>query len=122
MQPNETYNVEFLRIALNDIDEVIASFIMLGSKQGAERIKAKFIKAAKQIQQFPYSGITVPDKKMTKSGFRMIIVENYLMFYKVFDDERKIIFYRVLNGKTNYPTMFSKEHNYPNEGGSQNES
>lgn len=110
MQSNEKYNVEFLHIALNDIDEIIASYIAFDSKQGAERIKSKFIKAAKQIQQFPYSGIAVPDKKIAKSGFRMIIVENYLMFYKVFENEQKIIFYRVINEKTNYPTLFSRKY------------
>lgn len=38
----------------------------------------------------------------------MIVVEKYLMFYKVSEDEKKIIFYRVLNGKTNYPTLMYK--------------
>lgn len=108
MQPNETYTIEFLRIALNDMEEIIASFIMLDSKKGAERIKNKFIKAAEQIQKFPYSGVTVPDKKMSRSGFRMIIVEKYLMFYRIFEEEHKIIFYRILNGRTDYPTMFQQ--------------
>lgn len=38
----------------------------------------------------------------------MIVVEKYLMFYRVFEDEKKIIFYRVLNGKRNYPTLMNK--------------
>ena len=92
---------------------------MLGSKQGAVRIKDKMNKAAKQILIFPentgmkvvifhYSGMSVPDFKLSKLGFRMIVVEKYLMFYKVSEDEKKIIFYRVLNGKTNYPTLMYK--------------
>lgn len=81
---------------------------MLGSKQGAVRIKDKMNKAAEQILIFPYLGMSVPDFKLSKLGFRMIVVEKYLMFYKVFEDEKKIIFYRVLNGKTNYPTLMYK--------------
>ena len=49
--------------------------------------------------------MSVPDPKLLKLGFRMIVVEKYLMFYKVFEEEKKILFYRVLNGKTNYPTL-----------------
>ena len=60
---------------------------------------------------FPFSGISVPDPKLSKLGFRMIVVEKYLMFYKVFEDEKKITFYRVLNGKTNYPALMNRLYN-----------
>ena len=91
--------------------EIISSFVMLGSKQGAIRIKNKMNKAAEQILMFPFSGISVPDPKLSKLGFRMIVVEKYLMFYKVFEDEKKITFYRVLNGKTNYPALMNRLYN-----------
>ena len=55
--------------------------------------------------------MTVPDKKLSESGFRMVIAEAYLMFHKVFEDERKVVFYRVLNGKRNYPALMTGLHN-----------
>ena len=102
MEATNEYTIEFLPAALNDMTEIISTFIMLGSKQGAVRIKDKMNKAAEQILLFPYSGMSVPNPKLSK---RMIVVEKYLMFYKVFEEEKKILFYRVLNGKTNYPTL-----------------
>ena len=102
------FSIDFLSSALKDLTEIISSFVMLGSKEGAVRIKEKFNKASQQIQLFPYSGISVPDKKLSDFGFRMIVVEKYLMFYKVFDDESKVIVYHILNGKTNYPSMMKK--------------
>lgn len=108
METPDTYSLEFLPAALNDMTEIISSFVMLGSKQGAVRIKDKMNKAADRILRFPYSGPSVPNPKLSKLGFRMIVVEKYLMFYKVFEEEKKIIFYRVLNGKTNYPTLMYK--------------
>lgn len=108
MAESNEYTLEFLPLALNDITEIISSFVMLGSKQGAIRIKNKINKASEQILHFPYSGVTVPDPKMSKMGFRMIVVEKYLMFYRVFEDEKKITFYRVLNGKRNYPALMNK--------------
>lgn len=45
---------------------------------------------------------------LTKNGFRMVITEKYLMLYKVFEKEKKIIFYRVLNGKINYPSLMHR--------------
>lgn len=108
METADKYTVEFLPTALNDMTEIISSFVMLGSKQGAVRIKDKMNSAAEQIMHFPYSGITVPEPKMSKVDFRMVVVEKYLMFYKIFEDEKRVIFYRVLNGRTNYPTLMQR--------------
>lgn len=35
----------------------------------------------------------------------MMVIENYLLFYKVFEDESEIYVYRILNGKRNYPAL-----------------
>ncbi len=110
MEQNKNYIVRFLADALDDLTEIISSFVMLGSKQGAKRIQKRFNKAAEQIGLFPYSGISVPDEKLAKSGFRMIVVENYLMFYKIFEESSEVIFYRVLNGKRNYPALMRALH------------
>lgn len=107
----ETYKLEVLASAVNDMTEIVASFIMIGSKQGAIRIKNKMNNAIRQIIDFPYSGISVPDSKLSKFGFRMIIAEKYLMFYKVFEGEKKIVLYRVINGKINYPSLLSYLYN-----------
>ena len=108
MESNETFQIEFLSSALNDITEIISAFIMLGSKNGAIRMKEKINKAAQQLSVFPFSGVTVPDDKLARSGYRMIIIEKYLMFYRIFEDDKKVIIYRVLNGKINYPTLLNR--------------
>ena len=108
MESKNWYKVEFLPSALNDMTEIVSSFVMLGSKTGAVRIKEQMKKAALQIAEFPYSGVAVPDEKISKMGFRMIVVEKYLMLYKVFDDECRVLFYRVLNGKRDYPHLITK--------------
>ena len=108
MESNETFQIEFLSSALNDITEIISAFIMLGSKNGAIRMKDKINKAAQQLSVFPFSGVTVLDDKLARSGYRMIIIEKYLMFYRIFEEDKKVIIYRVLNGKINYPTLLNR--------------
>lgn len=105
------YELRFLSTALDDMTEIVSSYVMLGSRQGAVRIKNKMTKAAEQIQLFPYSGVKLPDSKLAKLGFRMIIVEKYLMIYKVLEVEKKIVFYRVLDGKRDYPTLMNRFYN-----------
>ena len=106
MDENDTYVIEFLPAALHDISEIISSFVMLGSVKGAKRIKDKFNKAANRLSVYPYSGVTVPDGKLAGAGYRMVVVEKYLMFYRIFESDSKVIFYRVLNGARNYPHLF----------------
>lgn len=108
METADRYTVEFLPTALNDMTEIISSFVMLGSKQGAVRIKDKMNKMVGQLLLFPYSGITVSEPKISKMGFRMVVIEKYLMFYKIFEKEKKVVIYRVLNGKTNYPSLMRR--------------
>lgn len=102
--PNE-YSLEFLPMALNDITEIVSSFLMFENKQGAIRIKEHILKAAEQIQLFPYSGIVIQDEIFAKIDFRVIVVEKYLLFYKIFEVEKKVTVYRILNGKRDFATM-----------------
>ncbi|MDY3790875.1 MAG: type II toxin-antitoxin system RelE/ParE family toxin [Oscillospiraceae bacterium] len=105
---NDVFTVEFLTDAIDDLRQIITTFKMLCSRNGAVRINEKILKAANQLSTFPYSAPVVPDNKISASGSRMICVEQYLMFYKVFESEKKIVIYRILNGKRNYPTLMNR--------------
>ena len=74
METSNEYSLEFLPSALNDITEIVSSFVMAGSKQGAIRIKYKINKAAEQIFHFPYSGVSVPEPKMSKPSMNAMIL------------------------------------------------
>lgn len=108
MTSNSFYHIEFLPAALHDMTEIISSFVMLGSRSKAVGIKEKINKAALQIARFPYSGVTICDKKLARSGYRMIAAEKYLMLYRIFEDENKAVFYRVLNGTIYYPNLLKR--------------
>lgn len=56
MEQNNPFSLEYLPYALNDMTEIISSYIMFGIKQGAIKVKDSFNKAAQQISAFPYSG------------------------------------------------------------------
>ena len=38
------YFIEFLPVAINDLTEIVSTYVMLGNKNGAVRIKNKMIK------------------------------------------------------------------------------
>ncbi len=110
MSDSVNYQSEILPTAMHDMTSIISMYLMAGSRNGAIRMKNAFDKGISQLESFPYSGIQVPDEKLAKFGFRMLIIEKYLVFHKVFDDEKKIVIYHVLNGTTDYPTLMKRIH------------
>jgi plasmid stabilization system protein ParE len=46
----------------------------------------------------------VPEKKLREYGFRFIVIDKYLLFYKIYNDE--IFILRVLRGDRDYPSFF----------------
>lgn len=100
------FSIEYLPSAREDIAGIISHFVRFGSRNGAQRIRKKIVKAGEQIQFMPYSGVAVPDDEMSRSGYRMVVIEKYLMIYKVLDKKEKVVVYRVLDGRTDYPKLF----------------
>ena len=101
----ETYDVQFLQEALDDLEELVL-FIAQDSREAALRMHDKVIEKANDLTIFPKRGRLVPDKKMGAAGFRMLGIKPYIAFYRVIDNN--VFIYRVLHGASNYPTLYEK--------------
>lgn len=101
----EKHKITFLQTALDDLEEIVL-YISKDSKQSAIEMHDKIIQIANKLESFPKLGIQVPDKKMSARGFRMIAVEKYLLFYKVYPGEVCVL--RVLHGARDYSILSSQ--------------
>ena len=108
MEANKQYKVEYLPSALRDISQIVALYATLSGKSSAQRINRLFNNKADSISLFPYSSVRVPKEIVARYDFYMAIVEDYLMIYRIFEDENKVVFYRVLNGKKNYANILKR--------------
>jgi len=99
----ETYDVRFLREALDDLEEIIL-YIAQDSRAAALRMHDKIIEKANDLTFFPKRGRLVPDKKMAAAGYRMLGIKPYIAFYRIIDTT--VFIYRVLHGATNYPLLY----------------
>ena len=98
----ENYSVEFLQIAIDDLEEIVL-YIAKDSVQEAMKMHDEIANKSKKLSTFPKLGREVPDQKMRKMGFRMLAISSYIAFYRVID--KKIYIYRVLHGRRNYPIL-----------------
>ncbi|HEX5724497.1 MAG TPA: type II toxin-antitoxin system RelE/ParE family toxin, partial [Longimicrobiaceae bacterium] len=69
---------------IEDIDE-IAEYIARDSRVRAARFVSRLYTAVSRLQDFPYSGRTVPESN--KSTIREIFVYPYRVIYRVTPDE-----------------------------------
>jgi len=101
----ETYDVQFLQEALDDLEEIIL-YIAQDSRQAALRMHDKIIEKANDLSTFPKRGRLVPDRKMAGTGYRVLGIKPYIAFYRIVG--RNVFICRVLHGATNYPLLYEK--------------
>lgn len=65
----------------------------------------KIEKAIKRLEDFPLSGSVPRYSILKKQGYRVLIVERYLVFYKVNSNERIVIIYAIVDGRQEYKNL-----------------
>lgn len=96
---SQKYKIEYLPIAEQDLAEII-EYIMLDNPEAALSLVNKFDEAISILEVFPHSGAIPNDIRLQSLDYRMLIVDNYLVFYVVFDQIIEIR--RILHGKRKY--------------------
>lgn len=57
------------------------------------------------LQEMPYRFELVKDETLKQQGYRKYSVKNYLLFYKILENEKVIRIYRLIYGKRNWERM-----------------
>ncbi len=57
------------------------------------------------LQDFPYIGSTPRYSILKKQGYKVLIIERYLVFYKVNEIDRTVIIYAIVDGKREYRNL-----------------
>lgn len=96
------YKVELLPAAWDDLQEIF-DFIFIDNSKAAEHVFDMIMKSLRPLENFPNSGVYVPDKKLQKYGFRMAIASPYISFYRLVDNT--VYIYHIVHGARNYADL-----------------
>lgn len=96
------YKIAILQIAREDIGEIFY-YIATHNPTAALAMADKITNKIETLAELPLIGKVVPDNELAKQEYRMLIVDNYIAFYKIIDDQ--IVVYRVLHGSRDYPDL-----------------
>ena len=103
---NKEYSLKFTFKAEDDLDEInryIANNLF--APEAAENLMDKIESDIMRLKAFPYSCSFVLDETLKKRGYRKLIIDNYIVFYLVSEQERQVIIMRILYGASNYQTI-----------------
>ena len=65
----------------------------------------KIESAINQLEDFPMSGSAPRYSILRKQGFRVLIVERHLVFYKVNESEKKVTIYAIVDSRREYRNL-----------------
>lgn len=93
------YPIFYLPPADKDLQDIF-DFIGRDSSFKARRFLAKIDRMISRLSLFPLSGAIPRDPFLKKKGYRIIVVDHYLVFYRF---EKKTVFiFRAVHGKRKY--------------------
>lgn len=96
-----TYKLEILPSAQSELEEIARVHMALSGPQSARRMTDQIYGAMDQLTRFPLSGPIIQDDELRAAGFRYILAEQYLIFYRIL--ESLIVIYHIAHGATDYP-------------------
>lgn len=96
---DKKFKIEYLPSAENDLEEIF-EYIMIDSPNAALNLLNKIDETISKLGYFPEIGVVPKDRRLRRLGYRILIVDNYLIFYV---HTKEVVEIRsVLHGKRNY--------------------
>ena len=96
------YQVRLLPVAEEDLEEVVA-YVALDNLQAALKLADRIEADLEKLSSFPKLGRIPRDSDLRESGYRYLIIGDYLAFYTV--EGRSVIVHRILPGKRDYKEL-----------------
>ena len=96
---NKKYRIKYLPVAQRDLIEII-EYIKIDSPDSALKLLDRFARSLVKLENFPFMGQSPKDNRLRSLGYRILVIENYLVFYVVHDAIVEIR--RILHGKRRY--------------------
>jgi toxin ParE1/3/4 len=97
------YSIKVTPKANEDLDDIYDYISReLFNQVAAENLMDKIENCIMRLGSFPFSCSIVKDELCKQKGYRKLIINNYIAFYIVNEEEKQVIIMRVLYGKQNY--------------------
>jgi toxin ParE1/3/4 len=102
--------VKYVLIRTDKADDQLSSIIhYIAADSGDVNVALAYLDkieaAVMQLEDFPYKGVQPRYSILRRQGYRVLIVERHLIFYKVNEVEKIVCVYAVVDGRREYRSL-----------------
>lgn len=101
---NNSYKIIYFPAATEDIIGIL-DYISIDNPPAAYNLIDKIDTSIGSLSLFPYKGVIPKDFHLKSKGYRMLIIDSYIVFYFVNEPLKTIEIMRILSSKQNYKTF-----------------
>ena len=98
------YKIKIMQIAQDDLKTIVAH-IRIDDPDDAIRMYENIKASIGRLAEFPLIGPMPLDRKIAEQGYRMIVVDPYLVFYILVMEDNTVEVHRVLHCKQDFPSI-----------------
>jgi addiction module RelE/StbE family toxin len=103
---NNMYGLKFTPKASEDLDKIYRYITEeLYAEKATADLLDKIEASVLSLNEFPFLCNYVSDEYLKKKGYRKLIIDNYIAFYLVDEEERQVVVMRVLYGSQKYESL-----------------
>lgn len=96
------YAVRLLSIAEQDLQDIVA-FVAADKLPAAVALADRIENDLQRLVRHPYLGKVPNDERLATMGYRVLVIENYLVFYKI--RGRTVLVHHILHGARDLPSL-----------------
>ena len=90
--------LKLLSIAEQDLTDIL-EYLAAESPAAARTVMDQIESRLQQLRDYPFLGKMPGDPKLARMGYRILVVETYVVFYKV--RGKTVLVYRIIHGARN---------------------
>lgn len=98
--PSKKHNVEFTLKAQNDLRDIATYYKFKVGPNSARKITDAILDKIQMLCDFPEMGAKPKVQQIADSGYRFIVVKEYLCFYTIF--EHTVFIHHIIHRSANY--------------------
>ena len=98
------YRIEILPTAQAELEEITHIHLALSGPSSASGIVDKICGAMERLKYYPLSGRPARDEQLRALGYRYVLADKYMLFYRMLGDAAVI--YHIAHGAADYPKLF----------------
>lgn len=100
------YNLDITDHADEDLDKILTYIEEdLSSPGAATAFADKVYECYDRLEDNPYIYEECRDPKLKAEGYRRAVIKNYILLYKIYENEKQVIVHRFFYGRQDYVNL-----------------